>query len=160
MGCVEENWLWYLAGTADTAMNLSVNVNKDNRLKINYAITPVLTLSRPKEALEIFNLLEDYAKEQDVKYRFETSSSTDVFRVDNPESIRNFLEPIAPGFIQQQEKVEMMLEDFLPLFEDGRPTDEDEFLEAMEIADEMRRLPIEGRSGKYTAGYFYDEWRR
>lgn len=156
---MEDDWLWYLAGSLDSTLTITARYQKDSRFGIGYSISPVLRFSRPPEVDSVFNLVGEYAEENDVEYRVEALEGIDRVVVREPESVRRFLEPVAGVFIQQDERTEVMLNKFLPLFEDGRPTGERKFIEAVKVADKMRELPIQShKKGKYDVDYFREEW--
>jgi hypothetical protein len=163
MYSMEEEWLWYLSGAVDTKARISFLVQKNNQRKLGYYFTPqvVFRISQPNEQDSLLAVLDEYCQDHKVKYRIQDvpSSDTEKFVIENSKNIKRFLEPIMGGFIQQKERAEIMVDELIPLFEDGPPENKEEVVKMMKIADRLRDKPIkEKQSSKYTSGYFIDEW--
>lgn len=160
---MEETWLWYLSGAIDTKARISVHVQKKERQKLGYYFTPrlVFRVSHPENQETLLGMLDEYSQEHNVKYRLQDvpTSDTEKFIIENSESVKRFLEPIMGGFVQQRERAEIMVDEIVPMFEDGPLETQDEAIEVMKMADRLRELPIEGKqSSKYTTEYFANEW--
>lgn len=154
---MEDEWLWYLSGAVDSIANIGINIKKDDRLDIGFAFEPEIRISRPTEDNPLLGALDEYAEQTAVKYYIAETGSVN-FVIGNRESIKNFLEPLIGGFVQQRERAEIFLDDILPKFEDGMLTTEDEIIEVMKIVHELRSYPIQKGNSKYTLAYFQDEF--
>ena len=156
---MEDNWLWYLCGAFDTAGSISMKISKNDRLRIGYEIKPILKYSRPNEDNPSLGMVAEYAEENNIQFRFIQTQSTSSFTIDRPEDIRRFLTPIMDGLVQQQERAAIMLDEILPKYDDGVPSDRETALEIMEAVESLREKPIQGRkSSKYDLEFFKNEW--
>jgi hypothetical protein len=155
---MEDNWLWYLSGVMDTAVVMTVNIKQDDRRKLNHEILPQISFSRPKEIESVFGLIEDYCEVNDVEFRVHNTENSNRLFIEKPESIENFLEPIAGGFIQQQERVDYFLDEVVPMFEGGSPDTKKEFFEIVKKYEQLRQYPIQTKSTKFKSTYFKAIW--
>lgn len=149
--------MWHLSGVVDTVGTFTIKIQKSSQRKIGYKVIPVVYLTRPKNIESILGMVDEYADEMGVRYRIDETETTNRLTIENLESIRNFIEPVISGFVQQRERAEFFLNEALPAFED-RTHEKDEFMELIQIADELRDYPIERGSSKYDANYFREEW--
>ncbi|WP_141212565.1 LAGLIDADG family homing endonuclease [Halorubrum sp. Hd13] len=154
---MEEHWMWYLSGVVDTVGTFTTKIQKSSQRKIGYKIIPVVYLTRPNNIESIFGMVDEYTDKMGVRYRIDETKTTNRLVIENIESIRNFIEPIIDGFVQQRERAEFFLDEVLPAFED-RTHEKEEFMELIQLADELRDYPIERGSSKYDADYFREEW--
>jgi len=162
---VEEEQIAHLAGVFDAVGGITVNVIHDTDYRLDYTIQPMLRLLRPDENDPLLGKLMAYCDENAIKYSISEKShgeereSTSVeWLVKNPESIRQFLEPMLPYLVTQYEKAVVMLEQIVPRIEDGLHREKSGFLEIMEFADMIRQSNRRGTELKYTREYFEDEW--
>jgi len=71
----------------------------------------------------VLGMVDEYCEDHGVIYRTEnrTNGSSQII-IYQPESIKRFIEPIFSGLIQQQDEAEIMLDEILPMVEDGKHT--------------------------------------
>jgi hypothetical protein len=155
---MEDNWLWYLSGSMDTAISMTVNIRKNAKRSLDYVMMPRIMYSRPKAVDSVFGMIDEYATDVGANYRFEEMQTSNRIIIENAGHCRRFLEPIVGGFVQQKERAEFFLEEVLPNFEDGHPETEEEFMEVVELMEELEDMPIGGRKRKYDVNYFREEW--
>lgn len=156
---MEERWLWYLAGVIDSTATITVKIQKDNRLNMGYSANPSIRLSRPDQVDVFFGLFDEYAEEFNIHYQLYDQDQTKILEVFNSDSARKMLEPLLGGMIQQGARAEFLLDEVLPLFEDGQPQTKEEFVEVVKAAEELREKPIEsGQGTKYDLAHFRRAW--
>jgi len=96
---------------------------KDDEFSIGYRFTPTLSISRNEKKEVVLGMVDEYCEDHGVIYRTEnrTNGSSQII-IYQPESIKRFIEPIFSGLIQQQDEAEIMLDEILPMVEDGKHT--------------------------------------
>lgn len=120
---MEEHWMWYLTGMVDSVGVFSGKIKKDDEFSIGYRFTPTLSISRNEKKEVVLGMVDEYCEDHGVIYRTEnrTNGSSQII-IYQPESIKRFIEPIFSGLIQQQDEAEIMLDEILPMVEDGKHT--------------------------------------
>lgn len=155
---MEEEWLWYLTGAIDSTGSINVKIQQDTRLSLGYSITPFIHFTRPESTEPVLGMIDEYCEEMNSKVNYRDINTSIRAEITGVENIRNFLEPIAGGMIQQQERIEYFLDEVLPHFNDGPPQSKKEFIEVMKVVDELKKYPIVSGSSKYSTEYFREEW--
>jgi hypothetical protein len=155
---MEENWLWYISGAVDSLANISMAVQKDDRTAIGFNAYPVVRISRPKENQVLFGMLDEYCEENEVKYRIDESDKSHKLIISNLESIERFFDPIFGALIQQQEAVEVLVDEIIPLYKEYEGPTKKEFVKLMRKRDKLREAGIRHSSSKYDTGYFLELW--
>jgi hypothetical protein len=155
---MEDNWLWYIAGAFDSIGTLTVSIGKNDEMAIGYQIQPMIMISRPEEKEVIFGMLDEYTTENGVKYHIEEQKSSYQMKIKDTESIKRFLEPIAPGLVQQEKEVEIMLEEIIPMIKEEKHHTKKGLVELMESVDELRESLHGRRETKYTSTHFKKKW--
>jgi len=154
---MEDQWLWYLAGAIDSNATISVQISKDDRLKLGYKIEPNVVYSRPKAVEQAIGMAEEYATENSVKYKIREVENSVRLKINDAESASRFLTPIIEGFVQQRERTEFFLDEVLPVLEKN-PQTKTEFLEAVAKFESLQQYPIESHTTKYSWTYFKEKW--
>ena len=155
---MEEKWIWYLAGSFDTQGTIKVKIQSDERYATDYRIQPEIRYSRPKSVEHVHGLVDEYAEEVGAQIRFEEVGNSIRVVVDNPQQIQNFLGPLMPGLIQQYERAEVLLDEVLPLFDDGLPDTRKRFMEVVHAREKLNEYPIQKGESKYDVEYFHRRW--
>ncbi|ACM57225.1 LAGLIDADG family homing endonuclease [Halorubrum lacusprofundi] len=157
---MEEHWMWYLTGMVDSVGVFSGKIKKDDEFSIGYRFTPTLSISRNEKKEVVLGMVDEYCEDHGVIYRTEnrTNGSSQII-IYQPESIKRFIEPIFSGLIQQQDEAEIMLDEILPMVEDGKHTTKRGMFEIAGHLDTLRESVFRGKKGKYTQGYFGHEWQ-
>lgn len=158
---MEESWLWYLAGAFDTVGRIKVKIRKGDAYQFGYYAMPEVSLSRPEDATILFEMMNEYCWEHNVDMSIENQGNGSSKRaiIDDPESIKQFFEPILPALVQQKERAEIMVEDVLPHFENGSPTTQGDFARMVLSVEKLQSEPIQSkRETKYNIDYFEEQW--
>jgi len=120
---------------------------------------PFVIFNRPAKTETFFGMLDEYCEEFNIDYVIRGAEPPWKFEIERIQSQRNFLRPIVGGFVQQRERAEFFIDEVLPFFEDGRPTEKETFLEAMKVVEELDDYPLNRKSrSKYTLEYFEKKW--
>ena len=155
---MEEKWIWYLAGSFDTAGTMKVKIQADDRYDTEYRAEPEIFYTRPESVDYLHGMIDEYAEEVGASIRFEETGSSVRAVIKNIESIRKFLEPLFPRMVQQHERAEVLLDEVLPLFEDGLPNTKEHFMEVVHAREKLNEYPIQRGSSKYDVEYFHRRW--
>jgi len=142
---MEEHWMWYLTGMVDSVGVFSGKIKKDDEFSIGYRFTPTLSISRKKKEV-VLGMVDEYCEDHGVIYRTEnrTNGSSQII-IYQPESIKRFIEPIFSGLIQQQDEAEIMLDEILPMVEDGKHTTKRGMFEIAGHLDTLRESVFRGK---------------
>jgi len=91
-------------------------------------------------------MVDEYCEDHGVIYRTEnrTNGSSQII-IYQPESIKRFIEPIFSGLIQQQDEAEIMLDEILPMVEDGKHTTKRGMFEIAGHLDTLRESVFRGK---------------
>lgn len=155
---MEDEWLWYLSGVVDSNSLINVKIQKDSRLNLGHSITPFVQITRPNSAKTVFGMIDEYSLEVNSHVIIREKKNSIQGEITGVENIRNFINPLMGGMIQQRERAEYFLDKLLPHFEDGPPQSEEEFIEVVEDVEQLHEYPIVSGSSKYDADYFREVW--
>lgn len=153
----------HLAGVVDGIGAITVHVTKNDSYSVGYQFQPMVRIYRPQGQEALLGKLVAYCEDEFVKHDIieldGENDGTYKFTVRDTDSIRRFLEPLLPYLTARYEAAAIMLEEVLPVIEDGQPRDERGFYELMDAADALRANARHGPEAKYDKEYFEKEWR-
>lgn len=153
---MDDDLLWYLSGAVDSLANLKLSIKKRESKSLGYQAQSVIEISRPNSRYALLGMLEDYCNERGIRYYIsDYQETTKRFELTRPDSIERFLKPIAGGFIQQPDNVEVMLSEVIPIFKESTEFSKQEFIELARLSEKLQRS---GRKSKYDTDYFESEW--
>jgi len=160
---MEDVQIAHLAGVFDVAGSVTVQVSKNNRYSIGYQYQPVVRFHRPANDDDpLMGKLMEYCDDLAVRYHISEKEHgagrkpAYEFTVKDAESIKRFLEPMAPYFVVRYEPASLLLDVVIPAVKDDEHTTKEGFLRLMPAADTLRGGT--SREVKYTTEYFEDEW--
>lgn len=156
---MEAKQIAHLAGVFDVSGTITVSVAKNDSYRIGYSYKPMITLKRRQQEFNpVIGKAMAYAEDEGVRYHMKEESSDEnvVFNVTEPESIRRFLEPMMPYFVNRFEAAKLMIEVVVPSVKDDKHLEKESFVEMVEVADVIR--DANKTDSKYTADYFEEEW--
>lgn len=163
---VEDEQIAHLAGVIDSSGSVTIRVRKDTDYRLDYTLSPQVSVRRANEEDPILGKLMAYCEEHGVKFStVENSHGADEERtsielvVKDMDSVERFLEPLMDYLVTKYYPAEAILEYVIPAIREGEHTTEEGFIELMGIADEIRSATAERRGGvKYTQEYFKEKW--
>jgi len=163
---VEETEIAHLAGVLDAIGTGTGHISKNDKYSIGYQYQAVVRIIRPMDESDpLMGKLMAYCDELGVKTSIsEVSQGPDAdtrshkLHINNPQSLRRFLEPMVPYLVTKYKSAVIMLEQIIPRLEDGLHLEKDGFYELMEFADMIREDHRRGTEVKYDQDYFKEEW--
>ena len=136
---MDEEDVAHLAGVFDAVGRLTTRIHQADT-PVGYRLEPVVRLRRPSSNRALLGKLDAYCREHGVAYDAaeEDDGETWVFEVTDPESVREFLDPIAPYLVTGRRATAVMLDKVVPAVVGGHPSTREEFRRVVGYADKLR----------------------
>lgn len=147
----------YIGGLLDGCGSLTVNVRKKKEYAFGFTLEPELSVTKANP--HSIQILDDWTAENGIYGSASMYNDRYVFRMNKAQNIRRFLELVRPYFKDRGDLVNLLFEEILPLLEHGKHREsKEDFVQIMELVDELRSLDIKSKTPKYDADYFREEW--
>jgi exonuclease VII small subunit len=152
-----------VAGVFDAEGWVGVSIVERPDRGIGYRAEPSAMIDQTGSGGRLVGALEEWCHANNIKsstYVNEMDGNRhDQFslRIRNPTEVRSFLEAIESKLIVKYEQAQIMLDEILPIFEEGRHNTKRGLLEVVEAKEKMDSYKG-GNRGKYTMEYFEDIW--
>lgn len=156
---MDQNWMWYLTGAIDNGGKFTVKVQENSDNYLGYTIVPIFHYNWPSELTPIFGMFEEYAEY--IGFQFSiyevTDSSTQIY-VGGVNNLRRMIEPLLDGIVQQKDRVDFFLNEFIPAYEKIDDYTKENFIDLVRLKEELEQYPIESGTSRYDVQYFEEEW--
>lgn len=86
-----------------------------------------------------------------------TDSSTQIY-VGGVNNLRRMIEPLLDGIVQQKDRVDFFLNEFIPAYEKIDDYTKENFIDLVRLKEELEQYPIESGTSRYDVQYFEEEW--
>lgn len=151
-----EPWKYvYLASAIDFGSNLKVSVTKSKSAVVGYQVKPRLYVSnRHKQTL---HFIADFCEQHSIATKIRKHHESYRVKITNRNDIRKLLELVEPYLISRHKPAMLIVEELIPIINNGLKTQQ-EFIEAVKVADEIRELTSSRGTAKYDEQYFRNEW--
>ena len=147
----------YIGGLLDGCGSLTVNVRKKNEYAFGFTMEPELSVTKIKP--HSIQILDDWAAANGIYGSASMYNDRYIFRMNRAQDIRRFLELIRPYSKDRSDLVDLLIEEILPELEKGTHREsKGNFIEMMELIDELRSLDVKSKASKYDAEFFQEEW--
>ncbi|MFB6301658.1 MAG: hypothetical protein ABEH78_02170 [Haloferacaceae archaeon] len=159
----------HLAGVFDAAGRLTTRVRQADTA-VGYRLDPLVRLRRPSSERALLGKLAAYCRGRDVRYDIveDTAGAADGLdtwrlEITDPESVRDFLEPMAPYLVARRTPAAILLDKIVPVLVDGGEPTKTEFHRLVGYADKLRAHEAAAGGGpesepQYTQEFFEDLW--
>lgn len=146
----------YVAGVIDFHSTISVSVQQNDDYSVGHFIHYQLKISNTNR--DSIGLIDDFCRKHDIDNKLRVNKNSHVIEISKRDSIEKLLRLVHPFLIGRHEPVEKLVDKLFPLLNnDGTRTKRD-FIEIVEIVDEIRKQTDTSGGTKYDSAYFKEKW--
>lgn len=150
----------YVGGMFDAEGCIKTGPVKNDCVAVGHHIFPQTVISNNDDTL--MAALDEWSSEIGVDCKFYRNQKADyddtfTFQIQRLDDVKTFLEEIQPYLVVKRKQSQIMLDEIIPLVENGAHLKKQGFLEVMHHVDRLNEGKGHNR-GDYTLDYFEDLW--
>jgi hypothetical protein len=155
----DEPWKYpYVAAATDWGSSIRILVRSDDSYAMGYQIRPDLRFHHSDRG--VLGFLDEFCENHGLRPRRRETDTGYRLEISKRDDIDHFLRLVRPYLIARMEVADLLLDDLIPMLDEGIQSDEDGFLRIMDVVDQIRDHTHGTGQRKYDKDYFLDEFGR
>jgi len=150
----------YIAGLVDNHASITITIGKQPEGRIGFRIQVQCRIKLSGK--DSTDLITEFCDDHDIAYRVdadrETTYDSYQFVVSRRDSLRTFLQLVAPYLIVRDGAVTLLCEKIIPRLNDGYHHEKKTFISLIEDIETFREKVGRANRSKYDINYFRNEW--